>query len=43
MLDATRRELEGIGIEQTPGVVLADAGYWHQRQMERAIGNGSQV
>src|SRR5439155_11623433 len=43
MLDATRRELEGIGLEETPGVVLADAGYWHQRQMERANATGSQV
>jgi hypothetical protein len=43
MLDATRRELHAIGVEQTPGVVLADAGYWHQRQMERAIAQGSQV
>ena len=43
MLDATRRELHAIGVETTPGVVLADAGYWHQRQMERAIAQGSQV
>ena len=43
MLDATRRELQAIGVEETPGVVLADAGYWHQRQMERAIAQGSQV
>jgi hypothetical protein len=43
MLDATRRELENIGVAETPGVVLADAGYWHQRQMERAIASGSQV
>src|SRR3954470_6092772 len=32
MLDATRRELENAGVEETPGVVLADAGYRHQRQ-----------
>jgi transposase len=43
MLDATRRELHAIGVDQTPGVVLADAGYWHQRQMEHAIAQGSQV
>src|SRR3954468_12863890 len=43
MLDATRRELQATGVDETPGVVLADAGYWHQRQMERAIANGSQV
>jgi hypothetical protein len=33
MLDATRCELQAIGVEETPGVVLADAGYWHRRQM----------
>ena len=43
MLEATRRELHTIGVEETPGVVLADAGYWHQQQMERAIGQGTQV
>ena len=37
MLDATRRELKDVGVAEMPGVVLADAGYWHQRQMERAI------
>ena len=43
MLEATRRELHTIGVKETPGVVLADAGYWHQQQMERAIGQGSEV
>jgi hypothetical protein len=43
MLDATRRELEAVGVSQAPGVVLADAGYWHQQQMERAIADGMQV
>jgi transposase len=43
MLDATRRELDAVGVEGVPDVVLADAGYWHQRQMERAIAHGSQV
>src|SRR3954454_16505797 len=37
MLDATRRELDAVGVTGTPEVVLADAGYWHQQQMERAI------
>jgi hypothetical protein len=32
MLDATRRELHAVGVSETPGVVLADAGYWHQQQ-----------
>ena len=26
-----------------PGVVLADAGYWHQRQIEALVGDGIQV
>ncbi len=30
MIIAARRELERAGIEQSPEVVLADAGYWHQ-------------
>jgi hypothetical protein len=43
MLDATLRELQAIGVEETPGVVLADAGYRHQQQMQRAIAQGSRV
>jgi transposase len=43
MLDATRRELDAIGVGEIPGVVLADAGYWHQQQMERAVAQGMQV
>ena len=43
MLDATRRELDAVGVDEVPEVVLADAGYWHQQQMERAIAQGSQV
>jgi transposase len=43
MLDATRRELDAVGVDDVPEVVLADAGYWHQQQMERAIARGSQV
>src|SRR3954454_25038033 len=43
MLDATHRELDAVGVTETPGVVLADAGYWHQQQMERAIARGMQV
>jgi hypothetical protein len=43
MLDATRRELDAVGVNDVPGVVLADAGYWHQQQMERAIAHGMQV
>jgi NAD(P)-dependent dehydrogenase (short-subunit alcohol dehydrogenase family) len=43
MVDATQRELRAIGIDPTPEVVLADAGYWHQDQMENIINRGIQV
>ena len=33
MLDAAQRELAAAGVEETPGVLLADAGYWHSEQM----------
>ena len=28
MISAAERELETAGVEESPGVVLADAGYW---------------
>src|ERR687884_2072383 len=34
LVDAARRELHAAGITQPPDVVLADAGYWHQAQMQ---------
>jgi transposase len=43
MLDATQRELHAAGVTETPGVLLADAGYWHQRQMERIVDQGIPV
>lgn len=43
MVNAVLRELEAAGIPQKPEVVLADAGYWHQRQMENVINHGMQV
>jgi hypothetical protein len=43
MLDAAERELEGAGIEEAPEVLVADAGYWHQQQMENIVGRGVQV
>jgi transposase len=42
MVDATERELAAAGAE-SPEVVLADAGYWHKRQMENVVGRGIQV
>jgi hypothetical protein len=43
MVLATLRELQAAGIEEQPGVVLADAGYWHQAQRENVINHGMSV
>jgi transposase len=43
MVDATRRELQAAGVSETPEVVVADAGYWHQAQMESIVSQGTQV
>jgi transposase len=42
MVHATERELERAGAG-SPGMVIADAGYWHKRQMENVVGRGIQV
>jgi hypothetical protein len=43
MVAAARHELVRAGVEQAPAVVLADAGYWHQVQMERLVADGLTV
>jgi hypothetical protein len=43
MVSATRSELERAGLAQRPEVVLADAGYWHQQQLERIVSDGLAV
>src|ERR671931_2573391 len=43
MLDAAQRELHAAGVEETPGVLLADAGYWHSEQMQTIVNRGIQV
>src|SRR3954469_9982346 len=43
MLDAAQQELASAGLDATPDVVVADAGYWHQDQMERVVDRGIQV
>jgi type IV secretory pathway protease TraF len=43
MVAAARHELVRAGVEQAPAVVLADAGYWHQVQMERLVAGGMTV
>ena len=43
MLDVTQRELEAAGVDELPGVLLADPGYWHGEQMRRIGDRGIQV
>jgi hypothetical protein len=43
MVNATEIELERAGVTDTLEVVVADAGYWHQKQMESVINKGIQV
>jgi hypothetical protein len=43
MLDATQHELAAAGIDDTPEVLLADAGYWHGEQMQRIVDRGIEV
>jgi hypothetical protein len=43
MVDAMQAELERADVEAKPDVVLADAGYWHQRQMENVVDRGMPV
>jgi transposase len=40
---AMLRDLQQAGITQTPGTVLADAGYWHKQQIENIVSDGMQV
>jgi transposase len=43
MVGAARAELARAGIDEHPEAVLADAGYWHQVQMQRLAGEGLTV
>jgi transposase len=40
---AALRELDDAGVTQRPETVLADAGYWHTKQMENIVSDGFQV
>jgi Transposase DDE domain len=42
MVRAAQRELRAVELGD-PGVVVADAGYWHQRQIETVVADGIQV
>jgi transposase len=39
MVTATKRELHAIGVTETPGVAVADSGYWNEEQMDNVIAN----
>src|SRR3954469_12740708 len=43
MLDAAQRELHAAGVTDIPQVLLADAGYWHQQQMQQIVDRGVPV
>jgi hypothetical protein len=43
MVTAVQCELEAAGVTDALEVVVADAGYWHQKQMEAVIDHGIQV
>jgi transposase len=43
MVEAVGRELRVAGVAELPEVVLADAGYWHQVQMQALAGDGITV
>ena len=43
MLAAAQAELTAAGIDEPPQVVLADAGYWHQQQMDGLAAAGTTV
>jgi hypothetical protein len=43
VMDAARSELAAVGVTDTPGVLVADTGYWHQIQMDQIVEHGTQV
>src|SRR3954453_9183125 len=43
MPDAAQTELQAAGVDEPPGVLLADAGYWHGEQMQNIVNRGIQV
>jgi hypothetical protein len=43
VVEAALRELDDAGVRQRPETVLADAGYWHKRQMESIVSDGIRV
>jgi transposase len=43
VMDAALGELAAVGVTDTPDVLVADTGYWHQVQMDQIIERGIQV
>jgi transposase len=43
MVETARQELETAGVDEAPGVVLADAGYWKNEAIEALIAQGIQT
>ena len=43
MLDTTLEQLAKHGVIEQPEVVLADAGYWHTRQIQTIAERGMEV
>jgi transposase len=43
VVEAALRELNDAGVTQRPETVLADAGYWHKKQIESVVSDGIQV
>jgi transposase len=43
MLDTTVGQLARHGVNEAPEAVIADAGYWHSRQIEAITGRGIEV
>jgi transposase len=39
MVQATKQELEAIGVTETPGVAVADTGYWNEEQIDNVVAN----
>ena len=43
MVETAREELRSAGVNEKPGVVLADAGYWRNDAIEAIVGEGIQT
>jgi transposase len=43
IVNATERELTAAGVNETPAVAVADAGYWHTEQIENIVSRGTAV